>query len=391
MPSLKSNSYATGEGKASASPLIFMWENFGPTHVDRLEAVAGAFPDRDVIGIEQYSQSATYAWVGPEVQSFKIITLFESTKAGGFFAGLFALIKVAFTIDRGCYFLCHYHKSEVLFFAWFLRLTGNRVFTMGDSKFDDYRRNLWQELGKTVFYLPYHAALAAGKRSADYYRFLGFGRRDIALGYDTLSVERIQKLSGSDPAPGGTKFLERDFICIARLVPKKNLTTLIDAFDIYRKMTKTPRSLVLCGAGPVEEELRREVKERRLTQLVHFKGFVQTEEISRILGKSLALILPSTEEQFGLVVIEALAMGLPIILSDNCGARDSLVRSGVNGFVVEPDNPAGIAYFLSALSANETLWIKMSNSSRDFSKLGDVSQFVKAVDTLCHPTKNTGK
>jgi glycosyltransferase involved in cell wall biosynthesis len=65
-----------------------------------------------------------------------------------------------------------------------------------------------------------------------------------------------------------------------------------------------------------------------LEDLVDFRRFVQTQDICRILGSMLALLLPSTEEQFGNVIIEAMVMGVPVILSFNCDARDLLVLTG---------------------------------------------------------------
>jgi glycosyltransferase involved in cell wall biosynthesis len=121
--------------------------------------------------------------------------------------------------------------------------------------------------------------------------------------------------------------------------------------------------------------------------LVHFRGFLQTQEISRAYGTSLALLLPSIEEQFGNVVPEAQAMGLPVILSDNCGSRDVLVRSGVNGFVVEPDNPVGMAFFMKLMSEDESLWRNMCFASQQFVERADTGRFADAVEALLAPPR----
>ena len=114
----------------------------------------------------------------------------------------------------------------------------------------------------------------------------------------------------------------------------------IDAYTRYAKMLGAgARDLYICGSGECEEVLRRQAES--LGDKIKFCGFVQTPEVARILGSTLALILPSTEEQWGLVINEAVAMSLPILCSMNVGARDLLVRSGVNGYIYEPDNPAG--------------------------------------------------
>ena len=101
--------------------------------------------------------------------------------------------------------------------------------------------------------------------------------------------------------------------------------------------------------------------------------------MAKILANTLALILPSTEEQYGLVVIEALAMGLPVIVSDNCGARDELVRNSCNGFVVEPDNHEGLAWFMRHIAEDRTLWENMSRNSKLKAVQGDVSRFAAGV------------
>ena len=104
-----------------------------------------------------------------------------------------------------------------------------------------------------------------------------------------------------------------------------------------------------------------------------------TDGVARILATTLALILPSVEEQFGNVVIEAQAMGLPVILSDVCGARDHLIRTGVNGFVIEPDNPLGLSFFMTMLSEDEELWRRMATAAAEGADKGDVRQFSVAV------------
>jgi glycosyltransferase involved in cell wall biosynthesis len=97
---------------------------------------------------------------------------------------------------------------------------------------------------------------------------------------------------------------------------------------------------------------------------------------------TLALILPSVEEQFGNVVIEAQATGLPVLISDVCGAWDQMVQSGVNGFVFEPDNSIGLAYFMSLLSEDEELWNRMCSAAQEKARAGDVGQFVRGVQLL---------
>jgi glycosyltransferase involved in cell wall biosynthesis len=177
-------------------------------------------------------------------------------------------------------------------------------------------------------------------------------------------------------------FYKRHFTIVARLVKKKNHRLALQAYRSYLSQCKTPRRLVICGSGLLEGELKAEVKSLSMDEFVTFTGFVQTDEVSRILSSTLALILPSTEEQFGQVVLEAIASGVPVLVSEACGARDELVRNGVNGFVFEPDNAEGLAWFMSLLTRDETLWMKMADATKRFVPLCDVAGFADGVERL---------
>lgn len=359
--------------------IIFLWENFGPMHVDRCDAVARS--SLDVIGLELYGRSDTYDWVPENGQSFKKVTLFNEGRPRGI-----ALIKklIGYRLKNGKanWFMCHYEWKEIFLFACFLRLMGDKVFTMGCSKFDDWERNSIKEASKRIFFKPYIGAIGSGIRSKDYFRFHGFKPNSIATEYNTLSIDRIKKMAKVLPAPEGTDYKQRHFTIVARLVPKKNLFMALEAYAIYKSSNKTIRPLYICGSGSLEEELKNKTIELNIQGNVIFTGFVQTEQVSQYLGKSLALILPSTEEQFGNVVIEAQALGLPVLLSIVCGARDNLVRSGINGFIFEPDNPNGLALFMSLINDDKEFWSNMCNAAQTSALKGDVIQFSKAVNQL---------
>ena len=212
-------------------------------------------------------------------------------------------------------------------------------------------------------------------------RFLGMRRDRIARGYDTVSVQRMQTQL-NDVRSVAVPFDQRHFTIVARLVEKKNHSLALQAYRRYFSESRNPRRLIICGSGFLENELKAEVKSLSLDQFVTFTGFIQTQEVSRVLSSTLALILPSTEEQFGQVVLEAMAIGLPVLVSEACGARDELVRTGVNGFVFEPDNPEGLAWFMSLLASDQKLWMKMADATKRFLPRCDVAGFADGVEQL---------
>jgi glycosyltransferase involved in cell wall biosynthesis len=366
--------------------LLFLWESFGPHHVDRCEACAAHFAGRfDVYGVEIATFDANYQWRGSVAsRGFVKVTLFPSVvrQKIGHIRCFLRILRTCLRLRSRYVFLCNFNEPAIFLAAVTLRLLGRRLVVMNDSKFDDKPRRLLKELVKSVFYRPYHAALASGHRTKSYLTFIGFPEDRVAIGYDTVSTERIRALAGVEPAPGGVPHSERHFTIVARFVPKKNLSLALDAYAIYAAQHPgTPRELHLCGSGELEPQLRDKAARLGLAG-IKFRGFQPEPEIARILGSSLALILPSVEEQHGLVVNEALAMGVPVLLSDNCGARDLLVRAGINGYVFEADNAAGLAHLMSLLDRDAEEWERLSRGTRSFEELADTRLFVAAVEQV---------
>lgn len=380
--------------KKSPNTLVFLWDNFGPSHLDRIEAVHRHLSGRvQVIGIELQPKSGVYDWSARPSEIFEKRTVFTN-RIPPFVLGRVRRILSHLPPPReSCFFLCHYQDPAIFLLAVVLRARGGRVITMNDSKFDDKPRHLWSEVVKSFFLLPYQGALSNGTRSKSYWRFLGLKEGTVHGEYNTVSLDRIRRQAGVPPAPNGPAFQDRHFTAIARLVPKKNLSMLLSAYRLYRQTVDAPRPLHLCGSGPDEAALRQQADDLGLSEHIVFRGWLQDDVISQTLGQTLALLLPSVEEQFGNVVIEAQAMGLPVILSDNCGARDLLVRSGVNGFVIEPDNPHGMAYFMRLLSEDEALWRQMCDAATASAPQGDVQRFVEGVDAFLaeNPHQNSSR
>lgn len=376
-----------GMADRSRRPSIaFVWESFAFHHIERCTACASHFAGRlDVHGIEIATYDTNYNWrKGSDGDGLSKITLFpgEVRQKIGTVRCALRIIQTCLKIRARHVFLCNYELPAIFLSAIALRLLGRQVVIMQDSKFDNKQRHIGFELFKSVLYSPYHAALAAGQRTRGYLRFLGFRDERVFVGYDTISVARVQRMAGIDAAPSGVSHADRHFTIIARFIAKKNITLALEAYAAYmadRSRRRPPRALYLCGSGELEPLLRKRVAELRLEH-VHFSGYLNEEEIARMLGSTLALILPSIEEQHGLVVNEALAMGVPILLSDNCGARDLLVRSGVNGYVFEPDNAAGLAHFMTALDRDEAEWSRLSLGTRRFLPAADTGFFVDAVE-----------
>lgn len=367
--------------------IAFVLDNFRVMHVEQIDGVADAVRgEASVFGIELFTSSADYCFDTRTGQRFTRIRLFAGRERDkvGMFRGARRIIAECRRNRIGTVFISHYERPYIFLAAVILRLLGRKVYVLQDTKFDDRPRFLGRENLKRIMYWPYHGAIAASPRCADYLRFLGFSPGRIALNCYTTSLERVRSEAASEPAPGGVGHSDRNFLCVARLVPKKNHATLIAAYALYVAQVERPRRLVLCGSGPLEAEIRAQIARLDLSGLVDLKGNLGAAEVAVELAHGLCLLLPSSEEQYGIVVIEAQAMGLPVILSEVCGARDLQLRTGVNGFLVEHDNAAGLAFFMRWLAEDEAMWRAMAVEAARYAGKGDVVGFVRAATGLMH-------
>jgi glycosyltransferase involved in cell wall biosynthesis len=374
-----------GFGVEDQKSIIFIWDNFGPMHADRCEAVCRYYKgERTVVGIELVSVGDTYQWDPLPPITFQKLTLFGNANLGdiSLASRVLKILRACLQQGKADVFLCHYEHASIWIVASLLCLFRRRVYVMNNSKFDDKERQLVREALKSFFFQPYSGALTSGTRAKSYLAFLGLPESRIETGYNTVSIERVRALAKSPPAPAGLSFGERHFTTVSQFVPKKNLFFLLAAYRQYASEVRQPRELHLVGSGPLEDDLRARIKDLDLEPLVLLRVALPNEQVCELLASTSVLILPSIEEQFGNVVTEAQAMGLPVIISDNCGCWDHLVRSGVNGFVVEPDNIEGLALYMSWLSTDEVLWRRMSKATAEVNGLGDVANFVRGVSKL---------
>jgi glycosyltransferase involved in cell wall biosynthesis len=130
------------------------------------------------------------------------------------------------------------------------------------------------------------------------------------------------------------------FITIADLTFEKGLHILIEAIALCRSQGITPRIEVV-GKGPEEEKLKIRAEELGVAELISWKGRVNPDLISARLKNSNCLILPSRGETFGVVLVEALMSGLPVIATDCGGPRD--IVNDLNGTLVAIDDASQLA------------------------------------------------
>lgn len=146
-----------------------------------------------------------------------------------------------------------------------------------------------------------------------------------------------------------------------RFVKYKDLETFIEVYNLFKEHGPGEVQFVLAGDGPTRDEL-----ERRMPDAL-FPGYLEGEELSRVYASSDILLFPSTTETFGNVVLEALASGLPAVVSDVGGCKE-VVRKSHAGLVAKANDPLDFYQKCKQLVEDETLYNEMQERGLKFAK-----------------------
>jgi len=204
----------------------------------------------------------------------------------------------------------------------------------------------------------FDAGLGGGTRHVEYLRNLGLSAERLFTGYNVVNNTHFTE--GAEAARADTDHLRHEyelpehyFLAVGRFIPKKNLDGLLQAYARYRVRASDPWSLVLLGSGPLDEDVRRWCRQLGLEDHIHLPGFRQYDELPVYYGLADVFVHASRREQWGLVVNEAMAAGLPVVVSNRCGCVLDLVEDGKNGFSFSPSDPDAFADALVQIAGPE--------------------------------------
>jgi phosphatidyl-myo-inositol alpha-mannosyltransferase len=153
-----------------------------------------------------------------------------------------------------------------------------------------------------------------------------------------------------------------NILFVGRLEERKGLIHLLKAYNRLRKRHIDARLLVV-GSGPKLREYRRYVGLRQIRD-VEFVGRVSDEAKARYFASADIFCAPATgQESFGIVLLEAMAAGVPIVASDIHGYKN-VVQRGVQGLLVEPRNHRALAAALYALAHDPEKRLRMGEAGR---------------------------
>lgn len=229
-------------------------------------------------------------------------------------------------------YIFHYSVIISLLFSW---LYSKDVIICPRGSFSAYTlnnknnilKNIWLKLLIAPFLkrITWHASSYLEKRDIESY----FTLKEVIIVHDGIDVSRFDTQQLYSPEDLIRYFTKRDFkdvsevICsIGRLHSIKCFDILIDAFSLYLKTEPYSKLIIAGGNDGIEEELRQQIKDLDLMDSIFLIGEITRDEIPVLLKNSSCFVLASEFESFGIVVAEALASGLPVLVSDKTSWND---------------------------------------------------------------------
>jgi glycosyltransferase involved in cell wall biosynthesis len=337
------------------------FDNFGPYHVARL---AGAARHMTVLAVETAATTGQYGWTTPDMpDTLERAVLFDS-EASIDRADLAAAIdrKLApFSPDAVA--IPGWSTATSLAIAGWAAARGVPVIAMSESNAWDFGRNPATEFLKRRLAEYFTAGLCTSDGQADYLHMLGLAPGAVFRGYNAVdngyfaresarANEAAMPVGDHGPLPETAR--GRYFLASCRFVEKKNLARMLEAYARFRQGRGDDPAdwpLVLLGDGGLRPSLEAQRTALGLSAHVHMPGFRQYDELPAYYGSAGCFVHASTTEQWGLVVNEAMAAGLPVIVSDRCGCAPVLVREGVNGHSFPPEDIDALATAMRAIAA----------------------------------------
>lgn len=202
-----------------------------------------------------------------------------------------------------------------------------------------------------------HAAAQADRIFA----ISGFVAKEVE---ETIPGTRLEVMGGavdtacfyppeSPRAPSGT------LLYIGRLVTEKGLWPLLEAFQ----MQKTASTLLVAGEGPLMEPVRTLIQTNGLEERIKLLGYLPPRCLRPLLLESDLLIVPSIwEEPLGLVVLEGLACGVPVVAT-SVGGVPEMIQDGVNGQLVSPNDAVALANAIDGILGNPEKFQTLRNNA----------------------------
>jgi len=258
-----------------------------------------------------------------------------------------------------------WHGFAVLFSWAIARIKKVPLFVELDTRLSNSRRGFRNQVKNKLYPLLLSiptCLLPAGKRGSDFLLHHGVEKSRIVP--HKMTVDVISLMKSVDQLRHNATTKNNDHICrflfVGRLIKRKGLSILLKAFNAVLGHNNQCQ-LTIVGDGECKNEVLAAARYiTNITYCGHLDGMALLQQYA----SADVFVFPAYDEPWGLVINEAMAASLPVIVAQEVGCTDDLVKQGVNGFLIPTDDCVNLSDKMLTLANNSALRKNMGQSSR---------------------------
>lgn len=198
------------------------------------------------------------------------------------------------------------------------------------------------------------ACIASSTKSKEAQIFYGASEEKCHVSFLSVDIEQyLQKPQGK----GQGKIL-----CVGSLIERKGVDLLLRALE----KVEHEYEVYLAGDGVEKDNLKKLADELQIGEKIHFLGQLTREELVKHYSDSDLFVLPTREDCFALVILEAICAGLPVISSKYADGAYDLIEEGKNGFIVDPYDSEQFSKCIENLLKSRELRRKLQQNSKEY-------------------------
>jgi glycosyltransferase involved in cell wall biosynthesis len=362
-----------------------IYTKLAPFHYARLEVAGKFWAERGtrLTCIEIAREQANYSWNKSEysAQAFDYVSLFDSDYFTLGYRAIRQALNNALDEARPDVVVINGwgHEHSAVALGWCCRRGVARL-VVSDSQEIDLPRWPLKEAVKKAFVGQCHAGFAGGAPQVRYLETLGMPAEFCVVGCDVVDNEVFAKATSDALHKNNGNGHERlRLLSCLRFLEHKNIPLVLRALA----RLELPWEWRLAGYGPERENIERCVEKLGLKERVHLLGHVAYDALPPLFATADVYLQPSLSEPWGLAVNEALAAGLPVIVSRQCGCREDLVREGVNGYLFNPESVDDLIGALEKIWERRRHWAEMGRASRQIIDYWSLDLFAANLWRAC--------
>ena len=345
------HSYDTkAENRNVKCRVAVIWIDWYPYHFARFGGLESTMKQNEVAGIELVGGIGVHSGLTfREEQSSE--SRIETLRPKGNWhtvskVGLsVSLLKTLTRLDPEVVLIPGYYTLPAFAAMIWARLKNRTSVLMTETTATDHIRIPWKERVKSkLIRTMFDWAVTGGVAHVRYLEQLGFPSDRIAHFYDVVGNERVSEgteVLRKRSSAKAHRLPEDYFLFVGRLAEEKNVQALVRAWLAYRELGGS-WSLVLAGDGPERDAIAEILSDSPYREQVYLTGHKTSRELIPLFAFARCFVLPSIREPWGLVVNEAMAASLPLIVSNRCGCSEDLITDGENGYLFDPEVPSAL-------------------------------------------------